>query len=340
MNRNRKGERGTVIVMTAILMPVLIFLIGLAIDFGIMYSVRNAAQNAADAAAMAGVYAYAGLDPVYTDYNVAANKAAGANPVLGATTVALDSVTAAPCTDSLGIVNKCVTVAAHTSSPVFFAKVYGKTPVLINVTAKAQTNTGLGFSVDCAKPIFVPDPATLTPAVPVGGTMTIRPTCSGNQPGCSTGPLVPSNYYSLDFSSIINPANPKPDPVVFSDGTADKNSGIPTYADGWKKCVSTAVRCGQLINVQTGQTGNPTGTAVQQLIANGTTTVIAPMWTPLSVVPGNTTQLKIDGFILLDHLAWDGTNVTATYEQKLTCGAGAGVGAETGAYATPVRLVQ
>lgn len=333
MSKNQR-ERGTVVVMAAALMPVLLFVLGLGVDFGVMYAVRNAAQNAADSAAMAGVYAYAGLDPVYSDPTTAANKAALANPIFAGGTVTPTSVLAYRCTDSIGIQNYCVKVTLNVTSPIYFAKVFGKAPVPIQVQATAQANTGLGFAPQCAKPIFVPDPALL--GVAVNQTMTIRPTNP-------SGALVPSQYYSLDFTSILNPLNPKPDPVVFSDGTTSQNSGVPTYTDAWEKCVATAIRCGQVINVQTGNMGNPTDKAVQQLVQGGTTTVVAPMWDPSSsVVSGNTYQATVDGFIELSNLQVDLTtgDVTAKYVQKLMCSAGGGVGSETGAYNTPVRLVQ
>lgn len=332
--RKSKRERGTVVVMTALLAPVLLFVIGMAVDFGVMFAVRNAAQNTADAAAMAGVYAYAGLDPFYRDATTAANKAALANPVFVGVTVTPTSVLAFRCTDSLGIQNYCVKVTLNVTSPVYFAKVFGKTPVPIQVEATAQANTGLGFSNHCPKPIFVPDPDLLSPPVPVGGTLTIRPLTPN-------GALVPSNYYSLDFSSIVDPASPKPNPVVFSDGTTISTSGVPTYIDAWEKCVVTAIKCGQYINVQTGNVAVPTTNAVQQLIQSGVTTVVAPVWDPASAVhSGNTFQAKVAGFIQMSNLQVSGTGVTATYDQKLSCGAGNGVGGETGSYTIPVRLVQ
>ena len=342
MSKNRR-ERGTVVVMSALLMPVLLFVIGLGVDFGVMYAVRNSAQNAADSAAMAGVYAYAGLDPIYTDPTTAATKAAQANPIFAGVTVTPTSVVPYRCTDSLGIQNYCVRVTLNVTSPIYFAKVFGKTPVPIQVQATAQANTGLGYAPQCAKPIFVPDPALIpAPNGPVspGGNMLIRPSSPSNA-------LVPSQYYSLDFTSILNPANPKPDPVVFSDGTTSQNSGVPTYTDAWTKCVATAVRCGQKINVQTGQFANPTNTAVQQLINSGVTDVIAPIWDPNTVVvSGNTYQATVGGFIELNNLTVVGSGpiagVQATYVKKLMCGAGGGngVGSETGSYNTPVRLVQ
>lgn len=332
----KNRERGTVVVMAAVLFPVLIFMVGLAVDFGLMYGIRNAAQNAADAAALVGAYTYAGMNPVTSDVVAAANRASLANPILGSTVVTPTSVEAYRCTDSLGIQNYCVHATVNVTSPVFFTRVFGKVPVPIQVQATAQANTGFGFSNTCVKPIFVPDPATLSPRVEEGGTLSIRPT----KP---TGSLVPSNYYSLDFTSIINPANPKPDPVVYSDGTSDSASGMPTYTDSWTKCVVTAIRCGQYINVQTGETGTPTNNAVQRLIDSGVEEVVAPIWDPATAGPvlsGNGFQAQVKGFILLSDLRVNATEVTATYVDSLDCGAGSGVGGGTGSYSTPVRLIQ
>lgn len=332
----KKKEQGTVVVMAAVLFPVLLILVGLAVDFGLMYGVRNAAQNAADAAALVGAYTYAGMNPATTDVVAAANSVSLANPILGSTAVTPTSVTSYRCTDSLGIQNYCVQTTVDVTSPVFFSRVFGKTPVPIHVQATAQANTGFGYSNNCAKPIFVPDPATLTPPVAKGGTLMIRPT----KPILA---LVPGDYYSLDFTSIINPANPKPDPVTYSDGTSNSMSGLPTYRDSWTKCVTTAIKCGSYINVQTGNTGTPTNNAVQQLINSGVTTVVAPMWDPATAGPvpqGNGFQAQVMGFILIDSLQVTPTYVSARYVDSVQCGAGNGVGGATGSYSTPVRLIQ
>lgn len=50
----RRGERGSVTIMTAILLFGLVFLLSLAIDVSRIYMVRASLQNAADAAALAG----------------------------------------------------------------------------------------------------------------------------------------------------------------------------------------------------------------------------------------------------------------------------------------------
>lgn len=51
--RQRDNERGSVMIMTAILMAGIILAVGLCIDIARIYMVRTELQNAADAAALA-----------------------------------------------------------------------------------------------------------------------------------------------------------------------------------------------------------------------------------------------------------------------------------------------
>lgn len=357
-------ERGSVVLMAAVLLPVLLFIAGLAIDFGIMYSVRNSAQTAADAAAMAGVYAYSGLNPNpldptgNTDAQVAFNaNYSGTGATL--TTSPGGYVCADGFTAQTGISQKCYEVTVSTTSPTFFSRVFGKQPVPITVKANAIANTGLGYGPSCVKPIFVPDTAlncTYTPGTPVGtltcglppnSSVTIVPQTAGNCTGSNcTSALVPSDWYQLDFSSIINPANPKPDPVVFSDGTSIFSSGTPTYDSSWTKCVQTAIRCGDYINVQTGGKGGNTDNDVKQLAAQGTTSFIGPVWDQSAVVPnGNGYQAQVVGFAQFSNMSCGtcatGAPITATFDAYIGCSAAGGTGSgETGSYTSPVRLVK
>jgi len=69
-DRRRRGERGSVIIMTAIFMGLLFLMLGLCIDVSRIYVVRADLQNAADAAALAGARALnggtAGIDNAVT----------------------------------------------------------------------------------------------------------------------------------------------------------------------------------------------------------------------------------------------------------------------------------
>src|SRR5919201_3012456 len=236
---------------------------------------------------MAGVLAYSKSgdpgDP--SSATAPANKAALANPIIGGTTVQPTSVTAWRCADSLGISNYCVKAVVNVTSPVFFARVFSKQPVPMQVTGTAQANTGFGYTTECQKPIFVPDivPPSNTPIANLApGTIlpNIRPTdpCNGNK-NCTQ--LTNSTYYSLDFSNLLCTTpydNSCVQPVTFSDGTLDTNGGAAVYKDSWTGCTVTALHCGQLIRVEPGLIGNPTTNAVQQLLNDSTTTIYAPVW--------------------------------------------------------------
>ena len=52
--RPRAGERGQVIVLSALVLPMLLGITGIGIDYGVGVAVRRNTQNAADAAALAG----------------------------------------------------------------------------------------------------------------------------------------------------------------------------------------------------------------------------------------------------------------------------------------------
>lgn len=302
----RKQERGTITLMMAVLVPVVLFVLGLAVDFGLMYAVRNSAQNAADAAAMAGVYEYAcaqsggncpGLLPAYTSDasgNTAAQNAFAANPFLGSASATLTpSPGGYSCPDANNNPNYCYKVSVSTNSPTFFSRVFGKQAVPIAVTAIAQTNNGgggNGFAPSCVRPVFIPDTAPKNAAAgyPAGCTypplscppgpiviQNMRPT----SPGSVTTPFSPSTYYTLDFSSLLqditDPANTPSNilnatnPVVYSNGDVVDNSGQgpnSPYAQSWQQCTVTALHCGQYVRVQTGLAPNTTTNSVNFLI--------------------------------------------------------------------------
>lgn len=50
-----KGKKGSVVVIIAIVMPVLLLLLALVADIGMLYVVRSQLQTVADAASLAGV---------------------------------------------------------------------------------------------------------------------------------------------------------------------------------------------------------------------------------------------------------------------------------------------
>ena len=53
--KNRQKEQGQILLMFAILLPILLLFVGLAVDFGFAYVTRAALSKAADSAALAGM---------------------------------------------------------------------------------------------------------------------------------------------------------------------------------------------------------------------------------------------------------------------------------------------
>jgi Flp pilus assembly protein TadG len=58
LHRYRKDRKGSVLVIVALGMPVLIGMAGLAVDIGALFVVRSELQRAADAGALAGASAF------------------------------------------------------------------------------------------------------------------------------------------------------------------------------------------------------------------------------------------------------------------------------------------
>ncbi len=82
-NDRRNGERGSIIVMTAIAMLITLLMVGLCIDVSRIYMVRAEMQNAADAAALTAARELnggsGGIDDAVTQANAIVNKRANGN---------------------------------------------------------------------------------------------------------------------------------------------------------------------------------------------------------------------------------------------------------------------
>ena len=75
MKRFRKDERGTIIIIFALSLPVVLGVVGLAVDVTNWYLSKREAQTAADAAALAGAYAYYQTNSQSTALSAAENAA-------------------------------------------------------------------------------------------------------------------------------------------------------------------------------------------------------------------------------------------------------------------------
>jgi Flp pilus assembly protein TadG len=129
--RRRRAERGSVAVIVAILLPVIVAIAGLVIDVGSWYETKAQLQNAADAAALAGAEdlpgspgSAAAAAQTYAGYNVSGATVTSVTPYNG---------------DSSQIQ---VTVSKQAS--VSFASILGITGPTVTATAVAQVTQSQG----------------------------------------------------------------------------------------------------------------------------------------------------------------------------------------------------
>ena len=152
-----RGERGAVLVHTAIVSVVLLGLGAFVIDYGILWVSREQAQNAADAGAMAGAVAHAwdGPDLVVPS----ATRLVAANPVWFAPAVSQTQQGACPAGANGA---SCVRVDVYRDGttgsaalPMVFGPILNITSQGVRATATAQV--GIGNSTPCLAPWAIPD---------------------------------------------------------------------------------------------------------------------------------------------------------------------------------------
>ena len=135
----RKGRPGQAIIWVAVMLPLFLSIVGLAIDAGIVFSARREAQNVADAAARAGamqidqpIYRTSAGATIVLDqdaaYRVAAKYAAGQGRGLVATIV---------------VGPQRVVVGVSRRVPTSFLRLVGMTSVRVSATAPAEVRFGI-----------------------------------------------------------------------------------------------------------------------------------------------------------------------------------------------------
>ena len=285
------------IVTVAVTLPVLLMVMGLAVDLGLAFAARTSAQSAADAAAMAGAFSY--LDkPTAPTPQTDAVLIANQNTILGQPIAITAANVSLPSCNR----GKCVSVSIPFQVRTFFARVFGWKTISMGVKATAQAGSSANGSY-CTKPIFLP--SSFVSGLAPGDTIPdVRPTSPKKS-------LVPSDYYSLDFSKATALGLTPSASVPFTDGTNDTSGGTDTYRDAWSKCLAVAVSCNMSLPVLTGNVGVNTGKAVYA--GNFTDTwnnlndygsshtdtsksvVAVPIWDSSNIGPGQT-DVNVIGF--------------------------------------------
>jgi Flp pilus assembly protein TadG len=127
-SRQSPSRRGMVVVLVAVLLPVIVGTMALALDGGVMYLQRRQAQSTADAAALAGAYT------MYNSSNFTlAQSAAVAIGSQNGFTITNAHVTQPKSTQ--------IAVTVTASPPRFFSGLWGTGNLSITASATAQTNS-------------------------------------------------------------------------------------------------------------------------------------------------------------------------------------------------------
>lgn len=369
----KNKQKGSIVALTAILMVALVAIVGLAIDFGTVFTARTFAQHAADAGALAGADTYAQYTPTTQAMaTTQAQQAAADNKVLGQTLTTSNITVSFPAAPA-GYDRVRVDVAVNV--PTFFLKILGQkwSTVPVGAHAIAEAAPGAVGGTTCLRPLWIQQSKLL------GGSCTNPPPTVGQtivlwQSGNSLC-VIPQNCATSQWGLI--------DPVSLGYSASD-------IAPWIMSCSSIEVNCGTLMGPKTGATvGNigrgqppPVQTLIGQLgtnndwawyPVNGTfypgdytyiptgqvyssspAVVTVAIWDDCSAtgyppVNGTTQTIPIAGFgqIFLDRIDPNGNNknVTAQFiSMTNSCtgnggGAGGGTNIASGPGGIPVRLI-
>ncbi len=169
--KNQRYEQGTVLLLAAITILVVVGMLALAVDIGYMMNGRGQLQNAVDAAALAGAQgSHAAIEPPGSSTQTSslvrqlANQYAGLNSVrkvgdssplkLSEADITFDFPSDYP------VHQPRILVKHRTTLPTIFANVFGFSNFTVSAGAIASTtfvDGGTGMISSCWRPILIPD---------------------------------------------------------------------------------------------------------------------------------------------------------------------------------------
>jgi hypothetical protein len=193
-----RDDRGSMLVITALVSTVLIGMVGLAIDVGMWYRTQRGLQNAADSAAVA-----AALNGGSTYAAEAQAVAARYGYISGSNGVSVNALNGQTCPAPNQSDTNCYTVTISLNqAPQFFSKILGIQPPTLSGTAGAGTISGAGEPAS-ADACIIALSTSGTGVTLSGGTSVSAPNCAVasnqtfNQGNC--GPTITTafaGYYS------------------------------------------------------------------------------------------------------------------------------------------------
>lgn len=297
----RGGERGAILVQTAIMLIGLTAMSAFVVDYGILWTARRQVQNAADAAAMAAAMSLAFEAPPGTPNSQTraianAMTAVTSNPVWGqAATMTASDVTFITCPAGAVGVGACVRVqvfrdqSRNSSMPTIFGQLVGVTEQGVRATATAQVL--YGRATDCVKPLALPDrwEEYHNPLGPPGWDVSDRferyqagallpnpdvyvPAAGGagaNGSGFSRGPTpYTSGDYGrrLEILAALDPLVDRSTAERFLPVRVDGIAGTAAFQQAITDCSTRMVQPGDAMQVELANINAPLGAGLQELI--------------------------------------------------------------------------
>jgi Flp pilus assembly protein TadG len=180
-----RDEEGQVIVFVVAILAVLIGIAALVVDGGSWFRAHRHAQTAADAAALAGVQE---LTASTSDAQTMANQYAQNNySALPTPEVTFPTAPSPPCSSS---VSNCIRVVATTTTPGFFARIFGTEFDNVTVQAKAMAAVTVPSMMKNVAPVAVRDTIACGPRTTFCFNQTKQIEFSESNVSSSTGGLI------------------------------------------------------------------------------------------------------------------------------------------------------
>jgi hypothetical protein len=174
--RRRKGQKGTILALTAVLITIMLGMLALAIDLGYAFSARNQLQNGVDAAALAGATAFRAsmesdpsmsrqaelvreLTVLYGSYNQVRRYA---DPQSGSGSPNSNQLAIDPGQVTINLAGDLPSLRVDTNVQLslLFAGLFGLSTVTMQSVSGSSifpVDGGTGSCGSCWRPIFVPD---------------------------------------------------------------------------------------------------------------------------------------------------------------------------------------
>jgi Flp pilus assembly protein TadG len=239
-------RKGFVLVMVSLMLVILIGFVALGVDVGVVYSGRTSAQAAADAGALAGAFTFVVHgDATEDEVRAKAMAAANVNKIMG------EPVTVTAADIDVDMTMRRVTVRVNREVKTFFTKALGISSMDVGVVAVAEAGV-TPTAAYCLKPFVIPNTA-LSPSGPCDACVSGQVLVDVDGHKTAYADTILGNQFTLKPQ---NPANA----WVSSNFMAVEISGpgSDNYRDDIAGCTGVIVKCGDLLNVQTGNMVGPT----------------------------------------------------------------------------------